>query len=112
MHKLATTPITLECFETDDFDMQYSANFVTETLIPYLEGLRLKYIETKDTGYWKELVRWLPEGWLQTRTWTCDYETLIAIYEQRKGHKLSEWAQFLDIIEDLPYAKDFIVPQE
>lgn len=111
MHKLATTPITLECFETDDFDMKYSANFITEILIPYLEGLRLKYLETKDTGYWKELVRWLPEGWLQTRTWTCDYETLIAIYEQRKGHKLTEWKQFLDMIENLPYSKDFITIQ-
>ena len=79
-----------------------------EMNINFLEQLRQKYLETKDKRYWKELVRWLPEGWLQTRTWTANYEVLRNIYHQRKGHKLTEWQQFRELIEQLPYAQEFI----
>ena len=136
MHKLSTTPITMDCFECGDytpyliidsgvdesgdtpFDYEYpledfidsSSGFYYEnTLIKFLEQLRLKYLETKDKRYWKELVRWLPEGWLQMRTWTANYEVLRNIYHQRKNHKLSEWRAFCAFIETLPYAKEFIM---
>ena len=58
---------------------------------------------------WKELIRWLPESWLQTRTWTANYEVLRSIYLQRKNHKLSEWRVFCRWIERLPYANEFIL---
>ena len=117
MHKLASTPITLDCFETDDMNIQKlalddgEANIYheLEMNINFLEQLRLKYNETKDKRYWKELVRWLPNGWLQTRTWTANYEVLRSIYHQRKGHKLTEWHQFCEWIALLPYAKQFII---
>ena len=50
--------------------------------IEFLEYLRQKYNETKDKRYWKELIRWLPNGWLQTRTWTANYE-ILRNYEKR-----------------------------
>lgn len=117
MHKLASTPITLKCFETDDYQDHLSAlnertlsTFIGEELIPYLEALRQKYLETKDKRYWKELIRWLPNGWLQTRTVTMNYENLRSMYHQREGHKLSEWHQFCKWIEnDLPYSKELII---
>lgn len=117
MHKLASTPITLECFETDDYQDHLSAlnertlsTFIGEELIPYLEALRQKYNETKDKRYWKELIRWLPNGWLQTRTVTMNYENLRSMYYQRENHKLSEWHQFCKWIEDdLPYSKELII---
>lgn len=127
MHKLASKPITLDCFEIDDYDKEaaclpgYTFNF-TETLISYCEALRLKYIETKDVRYWKELVRWLPEGWLQTRTVTMNYENLLAICSksQRRNHKLNEWSgkhtpveqSFIQWARTLPYAQDFIFIDE
>ena len=112
MHKLATTPITLECFETDDYNEEY-ANLGSNKINPnwiinYLESLRLKYLETKDIGYWKELIRWLPESWLQTRTITMSYENLYSIVRQRKNHKLTEWKQFIDWITTLPYSNELI----
>lgn len=114
MHKLATTPITIECFETDDYepslsiDRKYGLSFPEDELIPYLEELRKLYIKTKDKRYWKELVRWLPESWLQTRTWTANYEVLRNIAHQRAGHKLSEWKTFINWIHTLPYAEELI----
>ena len=122
MHKLASTPITRECFEMDDFeDIAYSTEdngynptdittgYLAKTFIEELEKLRRKYLETKDKRYWKELVRWLPSGWLQTRTITMNYENLRSIYHQRKNHKLTEWHQFCAWVESLPYAADFII---
>jgi hypothetical protein len=113
MHKLASTPITIDCFEMDDFDEKAACvdikfNFPYE-IIDYCEELRQKYLETKDIRYWKELIRWLPASWLQTRTWTADYSVLRNIYHWRKTHKLTEWHQFCDfIVNNLPYGKELI----
>ena len=87
-----------------------SADFASsiDSWIDDLEQLRQMYLNTKDVRYWKELVRWLPESWLQTRTWTANYEVLRNIYFQRRGHKLSEWHTFCEWIESLPYAKELI----
>lgn len=126
MHKLATTPITLECFETDDYDRNLSLadnpkddneldhiSTFEEDIITVLENLRKKYIETKDKRYWKELIRWLPESWLQTRTVTMNYENIRNIYFQRKNHKLTEWSEsFIKWVESLPYAKELIMYEE
>ena len=121
MHKLSKTPITLECFEIDDYNESiFDDNadpMLQETkvyhhineLIDFLEYLRVKYNETEDKKYWKELVRWLPNGWLQTRTWTANYEVLRNMYHQRKNHKLTEWHAFCEWVESLPYAKELII---
>mgnify|MGYP000912966666 FL=1 len=128
MHKLANTPITLDCFELDDYcgDIEFNGkdnnsnngdegtNVIcvkdnVESLIAFLEQLRLKYLETKDIRYWKELIRWLPESWLQKRTVTMNFENLLNMYNQRKNHKLSEWHTFCNWIKDsVPYAKELI----
>lgn len=134
MHKLASTPITLDCFEMDDFTnyliLEEEENPFMITInnrigvnsmsmatindkigifIEFLENLRQKYLKTKDIRYWKELIRWLPEGWLQTRTWTANYATLRGIYHWRKNHKLIEWHQFCDWIKTLPYGNELLV---
>ena len=123
MHKLASQPITLECFEIDDFESELNADCVdpdfngelklrhwVEDYIGDLEYLRKTYLETKDKRYWKELVRWLPESWLQTRTVTMNYENLRNMYFQRKNHKLTEWSEsFIKWVESLPYAEEFIM---
>ena len=122
MHKLASTPITLDCFETDDYepnlvyhiddigdnDIDETIGDITELIIEKLELLRQKYNETKDRRYWKELIRLLPNGWLQTRTITMNYENLRTICHQRIGHKLTEWHSFLEWAQTLPYAKELI----
>ena len=143
MHKLASTPITLECFEMNDFssnveiedgkDDDYTHYSITEVwsyLIDKCEFLRQKYnkiIENKKhleeikefeeaekaqvmaKKYWKELIRLLPESWLQRRTITMNYENILNMYRQRKNHKLTEWSKsFCDWIKTLPYAEELI----
>lgn len=125
MHKITSQPITLNCFETDDYkkdlkcleiydsDIEVDHSTVdleTYKFIRFLENLRQKYIETKDKRYWKELIRWLPESWLQKRTITMNYENVRNMYFQRKYHKLTEWSESLiNWVESLPYAEELIM---
>lgn len=111
MHKLASTPITIDCFEMGDFEdlRMFDISTVWETLIFDLERLRKLYNETKDKRYWKELIRLLPESWLQKRTITMNYENILNMYQQRKNHKLTEWSKsFCDWVKTLPYAEELI----
>lgn len=131
MHKLTSKPITIDCFETDDFNpeivyyevpgAQNDIGMLSDFMIEQLEFLRQKYLETKDKKYWKELVRWLPESWLQTRTWSANYEVVRSICQQRRNHKLNEWAGKDDpsknnfikwAREELPYAQYLIFDDE
>ena len=103
MHKLASTPITMDCFENGE--MIYSFT------IAELEMNRLKYLETKDKNEWKRLIVNLPESWLQKRTITMNYENILNIYRQRcvHLHKLTEWSvAFKSWVESLPYAEELI----
>ena len=153
MHRIANYPITMDCFEMDDFDNyvtvtnnnfdQDCINFIWGDVIRICEELRQKYnelieqskkfnedaSEVKDTDkglyehfnfeakkareqaakYWKELIRLLPESWLQTRMFDCDYATLRNIYCWRKNHKLTEWHSFCKWVESLPYAAELII---
>lgn len=159
MHRIANYPITMDCFEMDDFESvcvkrikqqfydrdihSVLGNDFWSLLIKYLEELRQKYneltnqakdltrkakeleesdintsnefkIEAKKASdmakkYWKELIRLLPESWLQTRMFDCDYATLRNIYCWRKNHKLTEWHSFCKWVEKLPYAKELII---
>ena len=112
MHKLASTPITIDCFEMGDFTPfidNFKIDLSWRTVVSYLEQLRQKYNETKDKRYWKELIRLLPESWLQKRTITMNYENILNMYQQRKNHKLTEWSKsFCDWVKTLPYAEELI----
>lgn len=142
MHKVTSKPITLESFEIDDYcpDILTSNEEITY-FIQFLEGLRTKYLDLVEASknsdisvemrfdytqkakkVWKELIRWIPESWLQTRTVTMNYENLLAICSksQRRFHKLNEWSgiddseleNFIKMARDLPYASYFIFIDE
>jgi len=122
MHKITSKPITIDCFETDDYNARLELidpihlDVRVDSFIDDLEQLRQKYLETKDKRYWKELIRWLPESWLQTRTVTMSYENIYTIGNQRHNHKLNEWSgkdnpendHFIKFARTLPYANEFI----
>lgn len=141
MHTIEKSPITFESFEIDDFNknlivdndveidcwgLERTESIMLEDeideVIHFLEKLRKKYLETKDKRYWKELIRWLPESWLQTRTVTMNYENLLSMCSkgQRRFHKLNEWSgqdnheltNFIAWARTLPYAQQFIFGDE
>ena len=115
MHKITSKPITLDCFEIDDYTgeklcINHPINDNVKDIIDFCEKLRQMYLETKDKRYWKELIRWLPESWLQTRTVTMNYENVINLVHQRSNHKLDEWkiSTMDNFIKKLPYAEELI----
>lgn len=106
MHK-----IHAKAFSRDDFSCDRMSDFALECLdntITALEDRRVKYLETKDTAYWHDMIQLLPSSYNQMRTCTMNYENLINIYYARRNHKLPEWHTFCDWIASLPYAKELI----
>lgn len=106
MHK-----IHAKAFARDDFSCDRMSDFALECLdntITALEDRRVKYLETKDTAYWHDMIQLLPSSYNQMRTCTMNYENLINIYYARRNHKLPEWHTFCDWIASLPYAKELI----
>lgn len=68
---IASTPITIDCFEMDDFEgitfnyeriINKDFDFWT-FLLCHLETLRQKYNETKNKKYLKELIKLLPNSY-------------------------------------------------
>ena len=124
MHTITNKEISTECFELDDVSevADIDKKFNPATIINYCNMLREKYLKTNDKRYWKELIRWLPESWLQTRTVTLTYENLLAMCGkgQRRFHKLNEWSgrdnstlpNFISWARTLPYAQELIFIDE
>lgn len=123
MHKLASTPITRDCFEKNPFGEEYD---LPDELINYLENLRQEYLKARDDekslmekkhkALWYKLIYSLPDSWLQTRTVTLNYEVLANIAFWRRNHKQNCWSgkdnpsmdNMMKWISQLPYASDLI----
>lgn len=54
---------------------------------------------------WYNILQLLPNSYNQKRTVHLNYETLGAMYRQRRHHKLDEWHVFCDTLEKLPYSE-------
>lgn len=117
----------IDCFEMDDYEAvqlhcypgvgTFEVDEIWKKHIENCEKLRLAYIATKNKCFWKELIRLLPESWLQKRTVTMNYENVLTMYHQRKNHKLNEWSgkddptkpNFCSWVLELPYARQFFI---
>ncbi len=106
MHK-----IHAKAFSRDDFSCDRMSDCALTCLdgtIAVLEDRRLRYLETKDTAYWHDMIQLLPSSYNQMRTCTLNYENLINIYYARRNHKLPEWHEYCKWIQSLPYAEQLI----
>lgn len=110
MHKIHSKPFTLSDFSCDHLSAE--AQKQMESLITYLETVRLRFVEGKDKQDWWDMIQLLPSSYNQMRTCSLNYETLRNIYHARKNHKLDEWHVFCDWIASLPYAKELIIGQD
>ena len=61
--------------------------------------------EVTKKDVWWQMIQLLPTNYNQKRTVHLNYETLGAMYRQRKHHKLDEWHVFCDTLEKLPYSE-------
>ena len=101
MHKLTSRPLDDSDFEIDCVNEDYT-HYVLDCLNTSMEAWKYeKDIDVKNE-IWRSIIQGLPESYLQKRTVMMSYAALRNIVRQREGHKLKEWAMFIDWAKSLP----------
>ena len=128
MHKIHAKEFTL-----DDFSHEHLCKIPGEGILPPLSVLkttidtlnayRVLYLSTNtkpNRNYealseeccaklkkdiWWQMIQLLPSSYNQKRTVMLNYEVLSNIYQYRREHKLDEWREFCQWIEELPYSE-------
>ena len=101
MHKITEKEFTL-----DDFSHEHlfeSSISVLNKVIDELNEWRAFYINSKNKKEWWQMIQLLPSSYNQRRTVTMNYENVLNILRQRKGHKLDEWETYRKELLKLPY---------
>lgn len=81
---------------------------VFKEVLDELERLRISFNETKEKKYWRAMLELLPMGYNIKFTLSMNYENVINIIKQRRGHKLLEWRELCNILLDLPYVEELV----
>lgn len=102
MHTIHAKPFAREDFSCEHLEPCHYA--MLDSMIERLNHEREKYNESehKDKNAWYQMIQMLPTSYNQRRTVMLSYAALREICKQRKGHKLSEWADFIKWTESLP----------
>ena len=110
MHRIARFDIASQCNK-----------YVDPVIISRVEELKKEYLEVSENpnasseekaqAYLKLLYN-VPSGFELTARLTTNYRALKTVYAQRKNHRLPEWRAFCRLIEELPYARQLIVPKQ
>ena len=117
MHKIHAKEFTLDDFSHEhlitgekplveggaDAPEPPNAIWLIHRTIQTLNQYRDLYLQTKDKKYWWQMIQLLPSSYNQKRTVQFNYEVLYNIYNARCTHKLDEWKDFCNWIEELPY---------
>ena len=106
MHKIHVKAFTLEDFSYDHLDG--NGIVILQKLIDKLNLYRGLYNELKDKRYWWQMIQLLPSSYNQRRTVTMNYENVVSMINQRTGHKLDEWHDFIEVLNKLPYVAEII----
>lgn len=105
MHKIHAKKFELDDFSCDNLDSKSLR--VLHNLINYLNGIRMWYNEAENTykkDAWWQMIQLLPSSYNQKATVQLNYAVLRNMYHARKSHKLSEWHEFCDWVQKLPYS--------
>ena len=113
MHKIVAKEFTIDDFSCEKLNRIGTSSLwdtidilnMARTL--YLEGGDYKgeHYDSKDKQVWWQMIQLLPSSYNQTRNVMLNYEVLANIYKSRKNHKLDEWRDFCEWIEELPYSE-------
>lgn len=105
MHKGLSKPFELNDFATHINEMR---SHVWVDVVNELNRLREIYLDTKDPEIFQEIRDLLPSGYLLRFTATMNYENVVNIIQQRTGHRLREWGEFIQVLKDLPYIREIM----
>ena len=100
MHTIHKREFTMDDFSHDN--MNKPGIDIMENTISILNGWRDYYLETNEKQWWWNMIQLLPTSYNQKRTVMMSYEVCMKIIKERRGHKLSEWGDFIRVLETLP----------
>lgn len=103
MHKLGSRPLTVYDFSFDDPhdpDVQEAIRLLNRVIRKWRESGK-----KVGTSEWRKMQKLVPMGVRYTRTVTMNYQVLKTIYQDRRGHRLTEWRDFCAWVESLPYSQ-------
>ena len=92
-------------FGEDELANQAMRDYLTaiNDLIELYKTLEIKEIKEQ---YFEKIKAMLPEGFIQTRMVSLNYQVLRTMYNQRKNHRLSGWnTDFVNWIHTLPLSE-------
>lgn len=95
----------VEAFVFEKFNAPYSPKEVLGVAINALNACRNAFLNTNDKRFWWQMIQLLPSSYNQKRTLMLNYEVLANIYQHRRDHKLDEWRDFCEMIEELPWSE-------
>ena len=96
-------------FKLDDFSFDKDSIF-EDMVVEHLNDLRAIWIregKKKPSEEWRRMLQSIPQSFNYRRTWTGNYEVLKNMYHSRKNHRLQEWRDFCEMIEEFPYSELF-----
>ena len=101
-----------ESFSQTNFSFDHHKPEIVIPLVEFLNKLRDNYFKKKDPKakkvIWHQILELIPQSFNYTKTFSCNYETLLNIINQRKNHPLGEWHLLIDyLLENVPYLKEF-----
>lgn len=114
MHLITKRTLSLDDFSYEEENRENMKCIVT-ILNTFIAGYQT-YTKRPDAekkkretdAMFKMIKQMLPESYNQLRTIDTNYEALLNIYRQRKSHRLTEWREFCEWIESLPYMEEFL----
>lgn len=98
MHTIMANPFTPEMFTGDVLPEIRDRLNLWRGFYDAAETKELKQL------YWRKIIENLPSGYIQRRTVMMSYQAIRHMVEDRRGHKLGEWAEFIAWAETLPEA--------
>lgn len=104
MHTLGRDEFRLDMFSFEDME-----ELDAKDLILILNHRREKWIEAKrrkgpEAQAWRAMIQAVPQAWNYRSLWSGNYQVLRNMYYGRRNHRLREWRQFCEMIENtMPY---------
>lgn len=103
MHTLGKDFIPASAFSFEDLD-----NDLKDEYLILLNTARQRWIlsgKKKPSREWRQMVFLTAVGFNYRRTFTANYQVLKNMYFSRRFHRLSEWHDFANFVESLPYSE-------
>ncbi len=105
MHTLGREEFSAEMFSVEDLE-----EWDVKDMLLILNARRNAWIEAKrrkgpEAQAWRAMLQSVPQSWNYRSLWSGNYQVLRNMYFGRRNHRLREWRQFCEMVEQMPYSQ-------